>query len=361
MINRIHGGNIQTYLKGKNPSFKNRIIDFSANINPLGLPQRTKEAILKDIDTLVYYPEPESKDLKNRLCLLHRIKQNNILVGNGSIELIHLIPRALKSRSALIVGPTFSEYEFAVRTNGAKPFFALSPETDDFKIDIAGIKRFIPRVDLIFLCNPNNPTSFLVPKADILGLLDLCKKHNAILVIDEVFMDFVYDSQNITLVSEAVKHNQLLVLKSLTKIFALAGLRIGYLIGKGSIIERISKFQYPWNVNSLAQVAAKEVFQDRNYLKLSKKFIWEERNYLFENLRKIKGLKVYNPTANFIFCKLESCNLKDSLRLNKKLLKEGIIIRSCHNFRGLDNRFFRVAVRTRSENKRLISCLKKVL
>ncbi len=353
MIDRIHGGNIWSYRK--------KVIDFSANINPLGLSPRVKKAILKNIGTLIHYPDPELKDFKNIISAFHNINQSNILVGNGSIELIHLIPRALKARNVLIVGPTFSEYEFAARSSGARPLFVLASEQDDFKIDTRRIKKFIPRADLIFLCNPNNPTGYLIPKSDILNLFDLCKGYNAVLATDEAFMDFVQNDEKITLVTDAVKHNRLLVIRSLTKFFALAGLRLGYLVGQRSIIEHIFKFQYPWNVNSLAQVAAKEVFKDRDYIKLSKSFILKERSFLFENLRKIKGLKVYPSSANFIFCKLESCKLKDSVGLKKKLLKDSIVIRSCPNFRGLDNRFFRIAVRTRSENKRLIFCLKEAL
>lgn len=353
MLSRLHGGNIWLYRK--------KVIDFSANINPLGLSPRAKRTIQKNISALVHYPDPQAMDLKNTIAAFHSINQNNILVGNGSIEFIHLIPRALKVKNVLIAGPTFSEYEFAASSNSAKSLFVLAQEKDDFKIDILKVKKFIPKVDLIFLCNPNNPTAFLMAKSEILGLFDLCKRYNTALVIDEAFMDFVPNAQEVTLVKDAIKYDRLLVIRSLTKFFALAGLRLGYLIGQRSIIERIAKFQYPWNVNSLGQIAAREVLKDRDYIKLTEAFILRERNYLFEGLKKIKGLKVYNPSANFIFCKLESCKLKDSLRLNKELLKSGIIIRCCDNFRGLNNRFFRVAVRTRSENKKLIFCLKGLL
>lgn len=353
MIDRIHGGNIWLYRK--------KLIDFSANINPRGLPSRAKEVLLENLNTLVHYPEPESCELKKALATFHNINQNNILVGNGSIELIHLIPRALKAENVLIITPTFSEYEFAVRLNSARPIFVKTREKGDFKIDSAEIKKFIPQVNLIFLCNPNNPTGSLLPRSEILAWLDLCKKYNTVLVIDEVFMDFVEDSQKQTLVGKICKNNQLIILKSLTKFFALAALRLGYLIAHHNLINKISPFQYPWNVNSLAQIAAKEILKDKDYINLSKAFILEERNYVFENLKKIKGLKVYYPSANFIFCKLENSKLKDSQRLSRDLLQRGIIVRSCHNFRGLDNRFFRIAVRTRHENKRLVYCLKEIL
>lgn len=361
MIDRIHGGNIWPYLKAQEHFLRGKVIDFSVNINPLGLPPRVKETILKNIGTLLCYPDPDSKGLKSIISTFYDINQNNILVGNGSIELIHLIPRALKARNALIVGPTFSEYEFAVRSNGTRVFFAQAQEQDDFRIGLLKIKKSIPKADLIFLCNPNNPTGYLMPKNELLDIFYICKKYNTVLVIDEAFIDFLRNDEKITLVIEAAKYNRLLVIRSLTKFFALPGLRLGYLVGQRRIVEHLSKFQYPWNVNSLAQVIAGDVFKAAKYIKLSKNFIVREKDYLFENLSQIKGLKVYRPAANFVFCKLENCKIQDSIRLNNKLRKNGIIIRGCHNFRGLDDRFFRIAVRTRSENKRLIACLKKVL
>jgi len=361
MIDRMHGGNIQRYVRGKSGSFKNKLIDFSANINPLGLPSRAKEVILNNINTLIHYPEPEAKQLKNALSSFHNISQNNILVGNGSVELIHLIPRALKAGNALIITPTFSEYEFAVRQSLARPIFVKAQEKDGFKIDSAKIKKFIPRVDLIFLCNPNNPTGLLLPRSDILPWLQACKKYDTVLVIDEVFMDFVEDSQKQTLIGEALINKQLIILKSLTKFFALPGLRVGHLIAHHSLINKISKLQYPWNINSLAQAVAHEVIKDEDYVKETKNFILSERAYLVENLKKIRGLKVYPPSSNFIFCKLEDTHLKSSIKLHQRLLGQGIIIRSCHNFRGLNDNFFRVGIRARKENLRLISALKETL
>lgn len=357
MINRIHGGNIQQYSKDS----KIKLTDFSANINPLGLPFKAKETILKNISNILHYPDPASQILKKELSKLHNIKPNNILAGNGSIELIHLIPRALNIKSALIATPTFSEYEFALKANKARILFANALEKNDFKLDISEIEKLIPKVNLFFLCNPNNPTGTIMPKDEIISILELCKKHKTFLVIDEVFMDFVDKKEELTLINEAIKNNQLLVLMSLTKFFSLAGLRLGYLIGQEQLIRKISHFQYPWNVNSLAQAVASEIIKDKTYINKSKNFISSEKKYLFENLKKIKGLKIYPPSSNFIFCKLESSIIQSSRALNKKLIRQGIIIRCCDNFRGLTEKFFRVAVRTRSENNRLIASLKEIL
>lgn len=356
-MDRQHGGNIWQYPKTP----KKKIIDFSASINPLGLSPKVKETILNNLDSLVHYPDSEYRDLKNVLSRFHNVHQTNILPGNGSIELIHLIPRALSAKKTLIICPTFSEYEFAVRLNKAAVFFILCTEQEDFRIDIQRIKKFIPQANLIFLCNPNNPTGTLLQKNEIMELAGLCRKYNTTLVIDEVFIDFLQNSQQLTLINEAVKYKQILVIRSLTKFFSLPGLRIGYLIGQQKIIKHISKFQYPWNVNLLAQIAAREALKDRHYMKSCKRVIWEEIDFLSENLCRINGLKVYPPSANFVFCKLDKCRIRNAQQLSNELLKYGIVIRCCGNFRGLNNRFFRVAVRTRIENKKLINNLKAIL
>lgn len=359
MINRTHGGNIRAYLNTDN-SLK-KLIDFSVNINPLGLPPKVKEVILKNIDNLLHYPEPESAYLKKDLANFYNISSHNLLVGNGSIEFIHLVPQALKVKEALIITPTFSEYEFALKANGVRSIFVNTIEGNDFKINVTEIKKFIPRVDLIFLCNPNNPTGIVMPLDEILALTDLCKKYGVVLLIDEVFMDFVEKCEESTLVTESIQNKSVLVLRSLTKFFAIPGLRLGYLIGHRDLISKIAQFQYPWNVNALAQAVGREVLKDKDFILKSKEFVFKERRYLFDKLKRIKGLKVYPPSANFIFCKLKDANVSNAGMLTKRLIKQGVIIRNCDNFRGLNDKFFRVAVKNRKENILLVSNLRKIL
>lgn len=357
MIDKTHGGNIWPHLKNA----KNKIIDFSANINPLPLPSKIKKVIIKNINNLSYYPEPESKSLKKSLASFHKISPANLLTGNGSIELIYLVIHALKPKNILLFQPTFSEYEFAARANGIKPVFLRSSAKDNFAIDLAKIKGFIPGVDLVFLCNPNNPTGYLLPQKEILLFWRLCKKYKTALVVDEVFMDFIPEEKRSTLVKEAVKNRNLFVLKSLTKLFCLAGLRIGYLIGQQAAISKLGKLQYPWNVNLLAQRAAEEAIKNNAFVKKTQDLINKEREYLSDNLNRINGLKVYPSEANFFLCKLESHKIKNAKELSDRLIKKGILIRNCSNFRGLSNRFFRIAIRKRKENNKLISLIKDIL
>lgn len=357
MINKCHGGDIWQYPR----PFRSDIIDFSVNINPLGISERAKNIIIRNLDKINYYPDPESKYLKDVLGKFHGLPGYNFLIGNGSIELIHLIPRALKPKVILIPIPVFSEYEFVAKANNANCLFLKCSEKDNFKIDVSKLMRSIPKADLVFLCNPNNPTGFVLTSREILSLIKVCKDSKVTLVIDEAFIDFIFQRNKITMISEAVKNKYLLVLRSLTKFFALPGLRIGYLVGHKDIIRQISQYMYPWNISTLAQITAAKVVADKQYIGETRSVILEERAYLYENLNNIRGIKVFPSDANFFLSKLKDAVIKDAAKLSKKLIGGGILIRDCSNFRGLDNRFFRIAVKNRVENIKLISALRAVL
>lgn len=350
MLDNVHGGDIKSY--------KLDIIDFSANINPFGLSPKTKEAIIKNITKVIHYPEPGSRSLKKAIGVFHGINEANLAVGNGSIELIHLIPRALKAKKVLVITPAFSEYEFASRISGAEVIFFRTNELENFKIDFCRLKKLLSEVDLVFLGNPNNPTGSYLDAEEMSLLIKLCESHKTVLTVDEVFKDFVVTPKKDGFFAHSSKNRFLLVLKSLTKSFALPGLRIGYAIGNRDLIKRISSLQYPWNINSLAQAAGVEALKDADYLDKSREFISGEREFLFNSLKDIKGLKSFPSSSNFILCKLEEYSIKSAKALNKKLIKKGIVVRDCSNFRGLDERFFRVAVRKRDENIKLIKALR---
>lgn len=357
MINRSHGGNIWQYSK----SSRRDIADFSININPLGMPEKVKDSIVKHVDKINHYPEPESKYLKESLARFHGLSGYNFLAGNGSIELIHLIPRALKAKTVLMPVPTFSEYEFAAKANDANCLFVKSTEKNNFRIDVSGLIRLIPKTDMVFLCNPNNPSGSVLPRQEILSLLKACKRSNATLVIDEAFVDFVSTSNDIAMDFESARNRHLLVLRSLTKFFVLPGLRAGYVVGHKDTIDRLSRYAYPWNVNTLAQIISGEVIKDKGYIRHTRNLIPQERAYLYDHLGGIKGIRVYPSEANFFLCKLGDAKIKNVTVLSKRLIRHRILVRSCANFRGLNDNFFRIAVKNREENIRLISALKDIM
>lgn len=351
MIDKTHGGNC----------LKQNIIDFSVNTNPLFFPEGLAEAISKNTGCILRYPDPSSGELKKKLAAFHGARPANITIGNGSIELIYLIPRAFEIKKSLIAVPTFSEYEFALKLNGSKPVFFNTNEEEDFRVDCVKLAASLPRSGALFLCNPNNPTGILLDDDEILRLLYSCRKRGTILILDEAFIEFVKESGCSAVVSEAVKNGSLIILRSLTKFFAIPGLRLGYAVGHEKIIARIAGLQYPWNVNGPAQLAGEKVLADKSYMDRTRAFVAKERQYLFERLGAIRGLKAYSSSANFILCKLQDAPIRDSKELTRRLLRDNIYIRDCGNFRGLDNRFFRVAVRKRNDNNRLINSIKKAL
>ncbi len=351
---------IEQYFKNTS-SCKCKVIDFSANINPLGLSPKAKAAIIKNIASVACYPEPYSRSLKKALGDFHGIEQDNLALGNGSIELIYLIPRALKAKRILIVTPTFSEYEFAAESTGAKIIFFKTEESENFKVELYKLQKLLPQVDLVFLGNPNNPTGSCLSAKELRSLARLCARHKTILVIDEAFMDFSKAFDEDSFLQIAPKNRFLLILRSLTKFFALPGLRIGYAAANRDLIRKISDLQYPWNINSLAQIAGQEVLNDRGYISYSREYIAKERAFLFGSLKDIKGLKAFSPASNFIFCKLQECAIKSAKVLNERLVKRGIAVRNCDNFRGLNERFFRVTIKKRDENLKLITALREIL
>ncbi len=353
-----HGGNIRKAVEKYNLPLGS-ILDFSANINPLGFSKKVREIITRNTDSLLHYPDPECKALKKKLADFSGLKPSNLLIGNGSIELIYLAPRALSSRRALIPIPTFSEYESSARQQKCKILFVRTKDDEGFRIKTEEIIKVLPRADLIFICNPNNPTGNLMPKDEVIYLAKTCRRHGTTLLMDEVFIDFVKNENNFSVIREAAKLNNLLVLRSLTKIFALPGLRLGYMVGNKNLIARLSGYQLPWSVNCFAQLVGREVIKDKNYIRQSKELVVKERKYLFEKFKNIKGLTPYPPTANFIFCRLDKGPL-DSKRLCDRLGGRGILVRDCSNFRGLNDRYIRIAVRKRDENDRLINALKDI-
>ena len=359
-MNRLfHGGN----LTSASLLYKikiDRFIDFSANINPLGMSPEVKNALLKSIDFVPYYPEPYCERLKTEIANYLGINKENILVGNGSCDLIYLTVRSFKPKNVLIPVPTFSEYEYAVKINGGRCHFLRLSKNNKFLWEPESIVEHLNGIDMIFICNPNNPTGSLIAKEALLSIVTICKKNNVKIVIDEAFIDFVENHESFSMVRDATFIENLIVLRSLTKFFGLAGLRVGYLTGKSQLIKKIALQQIPWAVNALGQIAAKEALKDKKFIKETRNYIQQERRYLWNKLKAIEGIEPYPATANFILCHLSKEDMNSSF-ITEKLGYQGILIRDCKNFRGLNNKFIRIAVKKREENLKLISALNKIL
>jgi len=351
-----HGGNIYE-IAGQLGVPQNTLIDFSASINPLGLSKKVKETIRKGMDGLVNYPDPDTTMLRRKIAEQHDIDPRTIVCGNGSTELIYLIPRALKPGQVLMPGPTFSEYERACKlSNELRVMSYELKEENNFRIIteefISAINTLsfnsqllTPDSKLIFLCNPNNPTGALLQREEILEIADAARKQGCYLVVDEAFIDFTPEES----VIHDVKDNPyLIVLRSMTKFHALTGLRIGYAVLHRSRIGRVLEFKEPWTVNNLAQSAAVAALDDRDYSERTYGLIAREKRYIEKRLEKY-GVKFFPSAANYYLLKVA-----DAGELVVKLRNKGILVRDCSNFRGLNNSYVRIAVKSRKQNEMLM-------
>ena len=340
------------------------ILDFSANLNPLGPPKSVFESIKNNLAYIYYYPDSDCVLLKDAIAnYLGGINRSNVVLGNGSTELIYLFAEVFLERDdlALIPVPTFGEYEKAVRKIGGRPkFIKYIKIGHDFRINLATLLHEMKEAKIVFLCNPNNPTGTLIPRRDLLNIVKKAFEKDTLVFLDESFIEFVDKKERFSLVSEVENYPNLFILRSFSKIFGLAGLRIGYGVAHSDIIDLLSRVKTPWNVNCLAQVAAITALNDDEYLRRTLKLIKSERAFLLHELKKIDGFKVFTTHANFILVDIRDSGFT-ATELKERLLKYGILIRDCSSFRGLDKYYIRIAVRKRWENERLIKTLKKVL
>ena len=344
----IHGGKIPVKNSDHN------IIDFSSNITPLGIPNSVKLIIKKNLDKVQFYPDPKSENVISSLEKYTHLSKSNIIVGNGAIEILYNFCFAFLSKTTkvLIHVPTFQEYETAVKLSNCKISYFKSL---NLSTNIDSFISQIPKSGCIFICNPNNPTGELLSKKELLSIIIVAKKLKTIVFIDECFIELVPKS-NESLIPYVKKYDNLFILRSLTKSFGLPGLRIGYACGSKEIIKILQKIKIPWSVNSLAQDAANAVIKNISHIKKSNIIIQKESKYLEDNISILNGFECIPSFTNFILIKTKY----DSTKLQTKLLKNKILIRDCKNFRGLDNHYIRIAVKSHKDNVKLVKALEKI-
>ncbi|MBX9137715.1 MULTISPECIES: threonine-phosphate decarboxylase CobD [unclassified Clostridium] len=352
----VHGGNVDEIAR-KYKYDPMEIIDFSANINPLGLNENIKSSMIKAVDKVIKYPDITYFNLKNSIGEFESISSNNIILGNGAAEVIFNIIRALNPKKALLPAPTFSEYEEAILSIGGDIEYFHLKEEESFILNNKFIESINENIDITFICNPNNPTGALTDKEFIEKVLRKSLDTNTIVVIDESFLDFVKDNINYSSKELLNQYNNLIIVKSLTKFFAMPGARIGYgICSNKNIIHKINKVMVPWTVNIMATEGIIQGLKEKDYIENSIEYVNDEKEYLYSALKEISFIKVFEPSVNFIMFKI----LKN-IDLKYELLRKKILIRSCDNYIGLNNSFYRVAVRNREENNELIRQLKNIL
>ena len=383
----FHGGNIYKVFREKNIK---EILDYSSNINPYGIPESLKKRITENLEILERYPDPDYIELRQKLAHLNKVDMSNIILGNGATEIIFLFMKVINPKKILIAAPTFGEYERAVKAmkrvenssilgNSDKKkddenscgkqkikieYFELK-ENDDFKLNIHNLKNELEKkYDLLIMCNPNNPTGKFLKLDETEEILKECNKYNTKLFIDEAFIDFLKDGIKESIINTKEDKQNLFVTRAFTKFFAMPGLRLGYGIYFDKKLEkRISEKKEPWSVNNIAEMAGLTVLDDNEYIEKTLKWITEEKTYVYEKLNEISGIKPYKTEVNFITVKIEDNFILKGLNvkiLREKMLEQGILIRDASNFNFLDERFFRLAIKDRESNDRVIEVLRGI-
>ena len=343
-----HGGDI----------YENRILlDFSANINPLGTPENVIRAMEKALRQVTHYPDPYCRKLVNAIAEKEGLQADHILCGNGAAELIYSFSEAVKPSKMLEAAPTFSEYSLSAERTGGKVIRYMLKEDLDFLPGKDVIESILEnRPEVVFLCNPNNPTGRLWNRELLEEILKVCEEINCRLFVDECFLDL--SGQNISLADMITEHPKLFILKAFTKNYGMAGVRLGYgLSSDRELLKTMSETVQPWNVSLIAQEAGIAALKEDKHITEAVKIINKERQWLTESLIK-EGFRVSPSDVNFILFKDEKARKN---ALDHQLLEKGIAIRNCNNFPGLtDGIWYRIAVRNHEENEQLIQAMKEV-
>lgn len=351
---RGHGGNIYETAKlaGCSPL---EIIDMSSNVNPLGPPEDLEDHLIKNLKVIRALPEVDSKTIIAKFAKRYLVSHDSVLSGNGTTQFIYFIPKVLDSVKALIIGPTYSDYADACIMNRVEYDYLLSEKSNGFLPDMNLIEKFVSGYDTVFLCNPNNPTGSLIRFEE---LADLCKRHgDTFFVIDESYLPFVKNSSKISMVNADLSN--VIVLNSMSKIFDIPGLRIGFLISCKKTIEKFKFFSMPWSVNSLAQAAVSYLMTNKDstekFMDNTIRFVEKEKQLFLKTMDRQSNVRFFPSTTCFLLAELYEDF--DAESVCEKLLKQRILIRNCANFKGLSNRFIRISLKAHENNLLLANSL----
>jgi len=342
---------------------KENIISFSANVNPLGLSQKLCESLKDHLEVITSYPDREYTQLRKTIGAYCHADFENIIVGNGSTELISAVIRQKEFKNACLISPTYSEYEREIVLGGGTCFYhELKPE-NNFELCTEELFSMLTekKINLLVLCNPNNPTSTALKNDTLYAILEFCKANGMFVMFDETYIEFTKEYDSITAVPYLSDFDNFIILRGISKFFASPGLRLGYgLTGNKPLIEKINETKNPWTINSLAEYAGRILFTDEAYISKTKDLIFSERNRVCNILRSIPGLKIYEPAANFVLVKIEKENRNADI-LFDTAIRRCLMIRNCSTFRGLDNHFFRFCFMKPSDNDQLLACIREVM
>jgi threonine-phosphate decarboxylase len=357
----FHGSDLETIEKIYKIK-KEDIISFAANVNPLGISPKLKETLSDRIDAIMSYPDRDYLSLRKKISEYVNADIEDIIVGNGSTELISLFIQIKHPKKALIIGPTYSEYEREVSLGGGCSLYYRLEEENDFRIDIKSLDNELKSdVDLLVICNPNNPTSSAINRNDMRKILDICKKKGIFVMVDETYVEFSEDIQKITCVPLTRYYNNIVILRGISKFFAAPGLRLGYAIcGNADLLKEMNQRKNPWTINSLAAIAGEIMFTDEDYISKTRLLISKERDRVCQILRECPSIRVFSPVANFVLIKILKEGIT-SMDLFEAAIEKGLLIRDCSTFPFLDNKFIRFCFMMPEQNDALLDIILKLL
>jgi len=354
-----HGGDVWGFSRkyGVPPE---KVLDFSGPINFLGPAPKAVEAVKQYAKLIRFYPDPNPVEVREEIAAYvgHGVCADNIILGNGSIELIYMIteifPRGFK---AVIPVPSFTEYEKAALRVGGEPICVQLPE--NCALEVEKLKNSITEdTRIVCICNPHSPSGTLYSRETILDLVEFCHNKGVIFSIDENYIEFADKGEDTTVAGYVKKYENLFVIRSVTKFYGMPGIRFGYGIAAESLIDKLQIARQPWSINGLAGFATLAAFKDTEFIKNTKSTIVKERSKFAEMLGEIGELKVFPSVTNFLLVKILNPKIT-STTLREELSKEGLLIRDCSTFVGLDNSYFRLTVRSEADNLKLVNVLKE--
>ncbi len=352
-----HGGNIHELAHQLACDPKN-IVDMSSNMNPLGPPPDLMEHLNTRLESIFALPEADAGRMKTAAAKWLGISANRLLAENGTTQFIYTLPRALKIKQALILAPTYADYADACRMQGVACDYIYTSAAENFTPNITALEQKIAGNDAVFICNPNNPTGRLVPAAD---LAPLCRRHpKTWFIIDESYLPFVLNSDK-----ESLMHTNLenvLILSSMSKIFRIPGLRVGFLIGHEKLIQKLSDYSMPWGVNSLAQEAVcyllTQTSATKGFIESTRDFVAAERHRFVEYFRNLPKIRFFPSETDFLLAELKGLTAD---MVWTEMARHRILIRNCSNFNGLSDNFIRISLKNREENEKAADLLKQIV
>lgn len=330
---------------------------YNANLNPMGVPETVTKALSENLDAVVRYPGDYYGNLKSAIAVYLKCDADHVALANGSADLLHKYAIAVAPKKAMVLVPTFSQYEAVLNVHGCEMSYYELEEAKNFEFDLADfVSKLDSSLDMIIIGNPNNPTSQIISRDDMETLAAVCRELDIFLVIDEMYIEFTEDYEKLTCVPLVEEYNNIAVLRSVSKFFAVPGLRLAYAIMNNKEYMKAIETKVPTDISSLTAVACLTMFRDTKYIEESRSQIYTERNLIYSAMAPSKKVKLYKPYANFMLVKLLDVEVTAEKIVDACRLK-GIMIRNCGNIKGLDNRYIRFCFMKPSQNDLLVNTI----